>query len=125
MRNGIRAPGAASRTAYSSPRSVFRHCWRGRSPATPLLIMGGALHLPRRCFSSCFPPPSGCSFLFETGPQDAGFPPYKEPDEDSVSNRAEALNEEEIKGWRAWVVLLRDWGFVANCLAAFTTYIGR
>jgi OPA family glycerol-3-phosphate transporter-like MFS transporter len=67
----------------------------------------------------------GLFFLVRDRPQEAGFPPYKEPDEDSVSTRAEALQEEDVRGWRAWVILLRDWAFVANCLAAFTTYIGR
>ena len=64
-------------------------------------------------------------FLVRDRPQDAGFPPYKEPDEESVSTRAEALDDEEIRGPRAWLLLCKDWSFMAMCLAAFTTYIGR
>ncbi len=67
----------------------------------------------------------GLYFLVRDQPQDAGFPPYREPDEDSVSTRTEALPDDEVKGWRAWVILLGDWGFVANCIAASTTYVGR
>ncbi len=64
-------------------------------------------------------------FLVRDKPQDAGFPPYKEPDEDTVSTRAEALSDDEVKGAKAWLILLKDWGFMANCGAAFMTYIGR
>ena len=64
-------------------------------------------------------------FLVRDRPQDAGFPPYKEPNEDNVSTRAEALTDEEVKGVRAWLILIKDWGFMAMCLSAFMTYIGR
>jgi OPA family glycerol-3-phosphate transporter-like MFS transporter len=64
-------------------------------------------------------------FLVRDKPEDAGFPAYREPDEDSVSTRAEALTDDEVKGPKAWLILLKDWGFMANCGAAFTTYIGR
>lgn len=64
-------------------------------------------------------------FLVRDKPQDAGFPPYREPDEDNVSTRAEALTDDEVKGVKAWLILLKDWGFMAMCLSAFTTYIGR
>jgi OPA family glycerol-3-phosphate transporter-like MFS transporter len=64
-------------------------------------------------------------FLVRDRPEDAGFPPYKEPDEDTVSTRAEALTEDEVRGPKAWLILMKDWGFMSMCLAAFTTYIGR
>jgi OPA family glycerol-3-phosphate transporter-like MFS transporter len=64
-------------------------------------------------------------FLVRDKPEDAGFPPYKEPDEDNVSTRAESLSDDEVKGVKAWLILAKDWGFMANCGAAFTTYIGR
>lgn len=67
----------------------------------------------------------GLYFLVRDRPQDAGFPPYKEPDEESVSTRAEALTDDEVRGVRAWIILLKDWNFMANCGAAFCTYIGR
>lgn len=64
-------------------------------------------------------------FLVRDKPEDAGFPAYKEPDEDSVSTRAEALTDEEVGGLKAWLILMKDWQFMSMCLAAFTTYIGR
>jgi OPA family glycerol-3-phosphate transporter-like MFS transporter len=67
----------------------------------------------------------GLFFLVRDRPQDAGFPPYKEPEEESVSTRAEALTDDEVRGFRAWIILLKDWNFMANCAAAFTTYVGR
>jgi MFS transporter, OPA family, glycerol-3-phosphate transporter len=64
-------------------------------------------------------------FLVRDKPQDAGFPPYREPDEKSVSTQAESLTDEEIKGARAWKLLLTNWRFMAMCTAAFMTYVGR
>src|SRR5438477_551005 len=64
-------------------------------------------------------------FLVPDKPQDAGFPPYKEPNEDSVSTRAEALSDNEVRGAKAWLVLCKDWSFMAMCVSAFMTYVGR
>lgn len=64
-------------------------------------------------------------FLVRDKPQDAGFPPYKEPDEETVSTKAEALTDDEIKGPRAWLILLKNRSFMAVCISAFMTYVGR
>lgn len=64
-------------------------------------------------------------FLVRDTPQQAGFPAYVEADDGSSSAQAEALSQEEVKGWRAWITLLKNWRFVCACLASFTVYIAR
>jgi OPA family glycerol-3-phosphate transporter-like MFS transporter len=63
--------------------------------------------------------------LVRDTPAQAGFRPYKEPDESSPSTRAEALPDDEVKGVRAWVTLLRNWRFMLVCGSSFTVYIAR
>ncbi len=58
-------------------------------------------------------------------PQDAGFPPYKETMTDSISARAESLDDAEIRGVRAIIRLLTNWKFVAVSFASLLMYIGR
>jgi sugar phosphate permease len=100
------------------------HLHRAISGSAPLATVGER-HLHGRSFCSCCRPPSLCSFWVRDRPEDAGFKPYKEPEEDSVSTRAEALTDHEVSGLKAWVILLKNWGFMAMCFGAFTTYIGR
>jgi MFS transporter, OPA family, glycerol-3-phosphate transporter len=64
-------------------------------------------------------------FVVRDKPQDAGFPPYKEPEEKSISTRAEALTDDEVRGAKAWLILCKDWSFMAMCISAFMTYVGR
>jgi sugar phosphate permease len=63
-------------------------------------------------------------FAVRNKPQDAGFPPYRELEE-SISTEAEHLQDEDIKGARAWLVLFKNWKFLFLCLASFSVYIGR
>ncbi|MEW6408873.1 MAG: MFS transporter [Nitrospirota bacterium] len=64
-------------------------------------------------------------FLVKNKPEDAGFPPYKERLEKSISAEAEKLKDEEIKGVRAWLMLYKNWKFLFICLSSFFVYIGR
>jgi OPA family glycerol-3-phosphate transporter-like MFS transporter len=63
--------------------------------------------------------------LVRDKPEDAGFRPYQEPNEDSISTRAEALDDDEIRGARAWWILCKNKSFMAMCVSAFMTYVGR
>jgi OPA family glycerol-3-phosphate transporter-like MFS transporter len=58
-------------------------------------------------------------------PQDAGFPPYKETMTDSISGKAELLDDKDIAGVKAWVMLLKNWKFVSVAVASFMLYMGR
>ena len=64
-------------------------------------------------------------FLVRNRPSDAGFPEYKELMAESISGKAEALKDEEIKGLRAWGLLFKNWKFMFLCIASFSVYIGR
>jgi len=58
-------------------------------------------------------------------PQDAGFPPYNETMADSISGKAELLEDSQISGVKAWGMLLKNWKFVALAVASFMLYMGR
>ncbi len=64
-------------------------------------------------------------FSVKNRPSDAGFPAYKELMAESISAKAEALKDEEIKGLRAWGLLFKNWKFMFLCIASFSVYIGR
>ncbi len=64
-------------------------------------------------------------FLVKNNPKEAGFPPYKETMETSISAESERLTDAEVKGVRAYLHLLRNWKFVFMCIASFSVYIGR
>lgn len=64
-------------------------------------------------------------FLVRNRPSDAGYPAYKELMADSISGKAEALKDEEIKGVRAWGLLFKNWKFMFLCISSFCVYIGR
>ncbi|MCX5825994.1 MAG: MFS transporter [Deltaproteobacteria bacterium] len=64
-------------------------------------------------------------FSVRNRPSDAGFPEYKEPITDTISTKAEALKEEQIKGMKAWGILFKNWKFMFLCIASFSVYIGR
>lgn len=63
--------------------------------------------------------------LARSKPQDAGFPEYKETMTETRSAKAEKLTDEEIKGVRAWGILLSNWKFVSVAVASFMLYMGR
>mgnify|MGYP000509963292 CR=1 FL=1 len=58
-------------------------------------------------------------------PQDAGYPPYKETMKESISAQAEAIDDQEIKGLKAWGLLLKNKRFLMVAIASFLVYIGR
>ena len=58
-------------------------------------------------------------------PKDAGFPDYRELQEDSISARAEHYTDEETRGVRAWKILFSNSKFMRYALASFLLYIGR
>jgi sugar phosphate permease len=64
-------------------------------------------------------------FLVKDNPKAAGFPPYKETMEKSISAESERLTDAEIKGAKAYIHLLKNWKFVCLCIASFSVYIGR
>lgn len=64
-------------------------------------------------------------FLVKNKPEDAGFPPYRERLEASISAEAEKLTDGDIKGVKAWLILFKNWKFISICVASFTVYIGR
>lgn len=64
-------------------------------------------------------------WLARSRPEHAGFPPYNETMTQSISAQAEHLTEEETKGVRAILLLLRNWKFVAVSIASLFMYIGR
>lgn len=63
--------------------------------------------------------------LVRDTPAQAGFRPYREPDEQSPSTRAEALSDDQIRGTRAWLMLFRNGRFMLACCSSFMVYIAR
>lgn len=64
-------------------------------------------------------------FSVRNKPTDAGFPAYKETMADTISTKAEALRDDQIKGIKAWGILFKNWKFMFLCIASFSVYIGR
>ena len=63
--------------------------------------------------------------LARSKPEHAGFPRYKETMEDTISGKAEALDDEKIAGFKAWGVLFGNWKFLLVAISSFMLYIGR
>ena len=64
-------------------------------------------------------------FFVKDKPEDAGFPPYKETHEKSISAEVEKLTDKDISGVKAWIILFKNWKFICICLASLFAYIGR
>jgi len=72
-----------------------------------------------------FPLTIGFFILARHRPEDAGFPQYVDTMTDSISGKAECIEDCDIAGVKAWAVLLKDWRFVSVALASFMLYMGR